>query len=552
MSALPERLVRDPILFDIVRHKLSGIVEEMQTSLVRSSYSPIVKEAQDASCCLFRADGEVVTQSRSNPSHLGSLAAMVESVLESFPAETMADGDIYIFNDPYLGGTHLPDIAVFAPVVVDGETVAITASMAHHMDIGGMLAGSIPTNATEIYQEGLRIPPMRLVTAGVLDRSLMWLIRRNVRMPDVLEGDLNAQISACRIASRRLGALAADLEAETLKAIFTVLLDRSEAMTREALRALPEGTFTYEDYRDNDGIDLDKRITIRVAVIIADGAVTFDFTGTSPQVKGPLNIVPCGVRSSAYYGVRAITGPHIPTNGGCFRPVRLVLPEGSLVNPREPAPVNGRTAVMKRIASCIVGALAQAAPGTFPAGSAASVLVMSYAGAFADGRPFVQGELVNGGSGAAEGHDGIDVVATDMTNGRGVPAEAIELEAPIRCWRTELREGSGGDGEWRGGLGVRREYEILAGPVRFAHRGERHYAPAKGLFGGQDGALARSEVVRADGTVEEIPSKRVMELYAGDRVHVATPGGAGYGDPAKRSAAAREEDIASGKVGAAE
>ncbi|MEO1019164.1 MAG: hydantoinase B/oxoprolinase family protein [Pseudomonadota bacterium] len=539
----------DPILVEVARHKLEGIVEEMQTSLVRSSYSPIVKEAQDASCCLFRPDGTVVAQSRSNPSHLGSLVAMMESVLETYPAAEMRDGDIYIFNDPYLGGTHLPDIGVFAPVLVGGHTVALTASMAHHIDIGGMQPGSIPTNATDIFQEGLRIPPMQLVRQGKMDQALLALIRRNVRMPDTLEGDLNAQISACRIAARRLKEFGETHGVDGIADIFEMLISRSERMTREALAALPQGTFVYEDYLDNDGIELDQRITIKVSVTIEDGQITFDFTGTSPQVKGPLNIVPCGVRSSAYYGVRALTGSHIPTNGGCFRLVKLVLPEGTVVNPREPAPVNGRTAVMKRIASCTVGALAQAVPEKFPAASAASVLVMALAGQTEDGRRFVQGELVNGGSGAAQGADGVDAIATDMTNGRGIPAEAIELEAPIRVRQSALRPDSGGAGTWRGGLGVIREYEILAGPVGLSHRGERHYSQAAGLMDGGPGASAHSEIRRADGSVEVIPSKCATMLQTGDRVWVETAGGGGYGDPAKRDPDAADDDRIGGKVG---
>lgn len=530
----PQVILDDPILIDVMRYKLEGIAEEMQTSLVRSSYSPIVKEAQDASCCVFQANGEVIVQSRSNPSHLGSLAAMVESVLAEYPVDEMEEGDIFIFNDPYLGGTHLPDIAVFTPVVTSGKPIAIAAAMAHHMDVGGMLAGSIPTNATEIYQEGLRLPPVKLASRGQMDRTILSIIRRNVRMPDILEGDLSAQISACRIAERGLMSMAEEYGADTLVVVFAELLDRSERLTRNALKALPQGTFSFEDELDNDGVDLDKPIRICVAATIADGSITFDFTGSSPQVKGPLNIVPCGVRSSAYYGVRAITDEAIPTNGGCFRCVDMILPEGSVVNPREPAPVNGRTAVMKRIASCLIGALAQALPEQFPAGSAASVLVMSFAGNWPDGRPFVQGELVNGGSGAALGHDGVSAIATDMTNGRGIPAEAIEMEAPIRCWNTSLRIGSGGQGQWNGGMGIVREYEILSDEVRFSHRGERHNSVAKGLLGGADGQSANSVVTRLDGS-EEILTKAVLSLRMGDRLRVETPGGGGYGQSEDRS-----------------
>ena len=550
--------VTDPVLLEVIRYRLESIVEEMQWSLIRGSFSPVVKEALDASCSLFDADGTVIAQSRSNPSHLGSLVFSVRSILAQYPVSSMEAGDVFIMNDPYLGGTHLPDIALVMPLVVEGRVVAMSASMAHQVDVGGIMAGSVPTHATEIFHEGLRLPALRLAHRGVIDDGLLRLIRQNVRMPDTLQGDLNAQLAAGKIALRRLAETGARYGWPQLGALFTELLDRSEAMTRKALAALPAGTYHYVDYLDNDGIDLDRRIRIEVAVTLdGKGNVAFDFQGTSAQVRGPLNIVPSGVHSAAFYGVRAITDPAIPTNGGCFRPVTVKLPPRSLVNPDAPAPVNGRSPVMKRIASCIVGALAQVLPERFPAASAASVLVLAFggewpkdaqAGTHAPSRRFVVTDLINGGSGAALGHDGIDGIATDMTNGMSLTAEVLELEAPIRLLRCAIRADSGGTGAFRGGCGLEREYLVLHGPVSISHRGERHYARAPGLAGGGDGALATSEILRVDGRIETVPSKGMLVLQAGDRLRVFTPGGGGYGPVAERTPEAIAEDLRSGKV----
>lgn len=538
----------DPILMEVVRYKLESITEEMQSSLIRGAFSPIVKEANDASCCLFTPDGTTVAQSRSNPSHLGSLIYSLAAILKYYPVTAMRDGDIYIFNDPYMGGTHIPDIAVVIPVMGDGRVVALTASIAHHIDLGGTIPGSSAANATDIFHEGLRIPPMQLAHAGAIDDGVIRLIRCNTRMPDSVIGDIHAQIAAGKIAVRRLTELGARYGFDLVSRIFGELIDRSETMTRDALKKLPQGTFTYEDTLDNDGVDLGQRVTIRVAVTIRDGEVLFDFTGTSPQVKGPINIVPSGVYSSACYGVRAITDASIPTNGGCFRPVKIITPEGTLVNPRVGAPVNGRTHPMKRIASCIVGALAQALPERFAAPAAASLLVLTFGGQWPNGRNFVVTDLINGASGGALGVDGIDCIATDMTNGSAMPEEALEMEAPIRLIRNELRCDTGGAGEFRGGVGIVREYEILHGPLKFSHRGERHYSQARGLLGGGPGGIAYSEIRRRDGTVEEIQSKIVTTLETGDRVLIRTPGGGGYGNPKKRSRDAVLADVDNGKV----
>ncbi len=542
----------DPITVEVVRHKLEGIANEMESTLLRSSFSPIVKEGLDASAALFSVAGETLAQACAVPIHLATLIPIVETLLKEFPLDVMRDGDIYVMNDPYLGGTHLPDIALVMPIFYKGRPIALSAAMTHHQDVGGMTPGSIPTNATEIYQEGFRIPPLKLRDAGAMNETLVKLLRLNVRIPDTVMGDLNGQIAGCMIGARRMIDLADNYGHNHLHAIFQELLDRSEKMTRDALRQIPPGTYRYHDFLDNDGIELDRRIRIEVAATVKDGAIHCDFTGTSKQLKGPFNVVKSGSQAAAYFAVRALTDPSIPTNAGCFRPVSLNLPKGTLVNPEEPAPVGSRTATIKRITGCILGAFKDVLPEKVPADSAGELLTLAFGGRKPDGSGnFVVGELIAGGSGGSIGVDGADVIETDATNCMNLPAEALEMEAPLRVTRMELRRDSGGAGMRRGGLGIVKEFEVLGVETTLTHRGERHFCPAQGSHGGLAGAPALSVIRRVDGREEVVPSKQVTTLKPGDRLVVETAGGGGYGDPRKREPALVEADVANGKVSAA-
>ena len=517
----------DPITLEVIRHRLDKIAEEMQATLLKSSCSPIVKEGLDASASLFTLDGTTLAQACAIAIHLGTLIPAVAAICAKFPVEQMTEGDIYILNDPYCGGTHLPDFAVVMPIFANGRPIALAATMTHHQDVGGKTAGSVPTDSTEIFQEGIRIPPVVWARAGVFDETLTAVLRQNVRIPDIFIGDLHAQVAACKIAAVRVREAAEKFGHNALLVSFGTLLDRAEAMTRAALRKLTPGTYRAVDYLDNDGIDLDRRIRIEVAATIADGTIHFDLTGSSPQVKGPINCVPSGSLAAACFAVRAITNPEIANNGGCFRPISLTLPEGSIVNPREPAPVNARTATIKRITNTMLKALAGVAPERVPAPNSGELLVMAWGGQRRDGRPFVTGELLAGGAGAGNGFDGVDAIETDATNCMNLPVEAMELDAPIRVRRWELVAGSGGAGQYLGGRGQLKEYEVLddvAGTLSYSHRGERHFVAADGLAGGQPGGLARSWITRADGTEEVIPSKTVTRLAPGDRVVITTAG----------------------------
>jgi len=548
MNRMIDTTTIDPITLEVVRNKVDGIANEMQSTLLRSSFSTVVKEGLDASASLFTLHGETLAQAIAIPIHLATLIPIIETIVRTFPLNEMKPDDLYIMNDPYLGGTHLPDIAIVMPVFFDNKPIAISAAMTHHQDVGGMSPGSVPPNATEIYQEGIRIPPLKLREGKEFNDTLIQMLKLNVRVPQVFMGDIGAQISACTVGARRVVELTDRYGRIQTLQIFNELLDRSEQLTRKALEAIPDGTYSYVDYLDNDGVNLEESVRIEVAVTISGSEFHCDFEGTDPQTRGPFNAVKSGSQAAAYYAVRAVTDSSIPTNGGCFRSVSLHLPEGTLVNPVEPAPVNSRTATLKRIAGSIVGALKGALPGHIPADSAGELLVLSLGGKSLDGKPYVVGEFNAGGSGGGPRKDGVDVIETDGSNCMNMPVEALELEAPVRVHRMSLRTDSGGVGEFRGGLGCVREIEFLADDIALTHRGERHRHAARGSQGGGAGAKAFSKIVRRDGSEEVVNSKLFTVVHAGERLIVETAGGGGYGKPNKRNRQAIRDDVSNRKV----
>ncbi|MBI4010687.1 MAG: hydantoinase B/oxoprolinase family protein [Candidatus Rokubacteria bacterium] len=541
----------DPILLEVLRNRLDAIADEMEITILKSAYSPIVKEGLDASSALFDVKGETIAQGTGIPIHLGSLVFAVRRILEVFRPETMREGDAFLLNDPYDGGTHLPDWVVVIPIVWEGRAVALATTMCHHQDVGGKTPGSIPTDATEIYQEGLIIPPCRLMRGNEPDPTVLAFIRRNVRIPDVVVGDLMAQIAAGRLGVARMQELFAKQGVATVLAAIEELFARAEVMTRRQIAAIPDGTYRFADHLDNDGIDLDRRVEIRVAVTIRGSDVTFDFTGTSPQVRGPFNSVPSSTLSAVYYVIRAVTDPRIPNNAGCFRPVSVVLPEGSLVNPNPPAPVSGRTATIKRIADTLLGAFVKALPDRMPAANSGTLLVMAIGGTRPEtGRPFVAAELAAGGMGARPRKDGLDAVETDVTNCMNIPVEALEMNFPVRVPYCRTRRDSGGAGRYRGGLGLEKAFYAVSTDLTVSHRGERFYTVPWGLLGGLPGAGGEAVVERADGGRETVPGKQMLTLRPGDTLHVRLAGGAGHGDPLEREEERVLEDVLDGKVSA--
>lgn len=538
----------DPITLEVTRNKLESIAEEMQWTLLNTSYSAIVKEGLDASASLFLPDGSTLAQACAIPAHLGILVPSVANILRCFPLETMAEGDIYCMNDPYSGGTHIPDLTLVMPVFYDGQVIALSCCVTHHQDTGGMAPGSVPTNATDIFQEGLRLPALKLVSEGKINQDVVSIIRVNVRLPDTFMGDVNGQISACQIGRRRILELTGRLGgSEKFLRISHALLDHSEYLTRQSLMELRDGTYHARDFLDNDGIDLDTPIEVAVAVTVKSGTLHIDFTGTSKQVKGPINCVPSGSLAAAYYFVRAITDPLIPTNGGCFRPVTLHLPVGSLVNPVSPAAVNARALTMKSLANTMLRAVAEAAPERVPAVNGQNHMI-TFGGRYPDGPSFVVSEGVAGGMGAHIRGDGVSVCNSDIVNGMNLPIEAMEMDFPIRIEKSELRMDSGGRGKHRGGQGIERVYLALVDGITLTHRGDHHVQAADGVLGGEPGAKARSWIVRASGETVAIKSKIVTTMNAGDRLYLNTPGAGGYGQYSDRDPARIADDVLNGKV----
>jgi N-methylhydantoinase B len=542
-------VVIDPILLEVLRNRLDAIADEMELTLLKSAASPIVKEGLDASAALFNVRGETVAQAAAIPIHLGALQFAAQRIVLAFPPERMQDGDAFLLNDPYDGGTHLPDITLAVPVFVDGRAVALACTMCHHQDVGGRTPGSVPTDATELYQEGVIIPPTQLFRAGTLDENLLALIARNVRLPDVFTGDLMAQVAAGRLGGQRLRELFAAHGTDAVLGYVEELLARAERLTRAQIETIPDGDYAFEDYLDDDGVNIGHRVKIAVTVRVKGSTMTFDFTGTDPQVRGPFNSVPASTMSAVYYAVRAISDASIPNNGGCFRAVDAVLPEGTIVNPRPPAPVSCRTATIKRIADTLLGALVRALPGRMPAANSGTLLVMAFGGRDPEtGRAFVASELAAGGMGARPTKDGIDVIETDVSNCMNIPVESVEMNFPLRIPRLRLWNDSGGAGRWRGGLGLEKVFEATTTDVTISHRGERFASSPWGLEGGAPGVSAHAFIVRKDGTREDLPSKKMIVLHPGDQLWEYIAGGAGYGDPLDRDPELVLADVLDAKI----
>jgi N-methylhydantoinase B/oxoprolinase/acetone carboxylase alpha subunit len=539
----------DPITLEVVRNKLEDIADEMEITLLKSSHSTVVKEALDASAAIFDASGNQLAQAIASPIHLGMILPAVSRIVELFPPETMREGDVYVLNDPFDGGTHLPDVVMTVPIVVAGETIGLAVAITHHQEMGGRSAGSTPMDASEIFQEGLRIPPLKLYDEGVPNDTLFGMLERNVRIPDTVRGDLDGQLASCATGVRGVQLLVEHYGVDVLRACMVELLDRAETMTRTEIERIPDGVYRFVDFLDNDGFDLDRRIRIEVSITIDGSDFIVDLTGSDPQVRGPINCVPASTLSAIYYVVKVATDPSIPNNAGCYRPVRTILPEGTIVNANPPAAVNGRAVVVRRIVDAMLGALAPALPDRIPAASSGHPLVCSMGGVDpANGRPYVTSEIGTGGMGGRPGKDGVESVQTDTSNSQNVPVEALELEFPLRVGSYRLRQDSGGPGRYRGGLGFEKSFEALRGTVAISHRGERNHTAPWGLFGGGAGAMAKSRIVRADGTVETFPSKAELRLEPGDRLEVWTSGGGGHGDPLTRDPALVLADVIDRKV----
>lgn len=540
----------DPVTLEVLRNKFDVIANEMQMALIQSAYSAVVKEALDASSALFSIEGDIIAQATALPIHLGMMIPAVKKFIEVFPPSSkMEENDIMILNDPYEGGTHLPDVILVTPIFHQGEVVALSCTLAHHQDVGGRAPGSVSTEATEIYQEGLRIPPMKFYSRGVVNETLYAILEKNVRLSEAVLGDFRAQVSAVSIGKRRLLELIDEYGMETIRHSIQELLRHSETMMRKAIEAIPDGVYSFSDYLDNDGIELDKKIKIHVQVTIKGSDIFFDFTGSDPQVKGPFNCVESPTAAAIYYAVRALADPNIPNNSGCYRPIRYFLPKGSIVNCEFPAPVGARAATAGRIVDTILGALSQAVPDKIPACSCALLGNIFFGGMDPQtGERFINCEFATGGTGARPTKDGLEAVKVHLSNTSGVPVEAFELATPFRVLSYRFRTDSGGPGKYRGGLGFEKLFELLRGEVTTTHRGERNFTQPWGVYAGLPGQGCRTEIRRRNGHVEVVPSKAVFILREGDKLFVSTGGGGGYGNPLKRQEQAVLDDVINGKV----
>ena len=538
----------DPITLEVIYHRLVSIADEMEDALLKSSFSVIVKEARDATTAIFDAKGRNIAQTIAIPAHLGNLILAIPEILKDFPPEEAVEGDIYLSNDPYRGGAHVPDVVLTVPVIYQGETVAFSTSMVHHADTGGIRPG-IATSATSLFHEGLCLPPLKFYDAGKPVTVVHDIIRKNVRTPEAVLGDFGAQVAAGNVGKVRILELFDEYGKELVLAAMEQLLDYSETLTREELKKIPDGTYSFVDYIDNDGIDLDKRIRIQVAVTIKGSDFIADFTGTSPQVRGPLNSTPSATYASAAYVLKVITGGSaIPTNDGCYRPIKLILPEGSIVNPRPPGATGVRATTLQAVASTLIGALSKVIPERLLAGTGAYGPFIYFGGTDSlTGRDYITNEMAMAGLGARSNKDGVDVISADMLNIFDVPVEPFEMNAPYMVLEHALYDGSGGAGEYRGGLGFKKGFRLMRGSGSATFRGERFYVSAWGLFGGLPGCRGSGFVIR-NGEKEEIPSKRDYDLNEGDEIHFFSSGGGGFGDSLKRKPESVLRDVLDGRV----
>ena len=524
----------DPVLLEIMNSLLSAVAEEMGAALGRTAYSPNIKERRDFSCALFDRHADLVAQAAHIPVHLGAMPQSVRAAINRFP--NLGDGDIVILNDPYEGGSHLPDITMVSPVCSSadpGELLGYVASRAHHADVGGMTPGSMPL-AQELHQEGLIIPPVLLQRAGAIDQGVLDLITRNSRTPDERLGDLTAQISAQRLGSRRVEELAARYGREVLAEYMAYLQDYAETAVRRLIESMPGGRYTFSDLMDDDGFG-NTDIPIRVAIEAMNGELVVDFAGTAPQTRGGINAVRSVTLSAVYYVVRCfIEDPAVPTNAGIFRPVRVLTEPGSLVDARSGAAVAaGNVETSQRIVDVVLGAFAHALeakmPGRAVAASQGTMNNITIGGVDPrNGRPYAYYETVGGGMGASGETAGLSGVHVHMTNTLNTPAEALEYAYPLRVTRYELRRGSGGAGQHRGGDGLVREIELLGDATVTILSERRAHAP-NGLSGGGDGARGQNRYYLPDGQNRILGGKVTFQARRGDRVRMETPGGGGTG-----------------------
>ncbi|MFB6228729.1 MAG: hydantoinase B/oxoprolinase family protein [Halobacteriales archaeon] len=574
----------DPVTLEVLRNACRGVAEEMNATLVRTAHSPNITDRRDCSSALFDSSGAMISQAESIPVHLGAMPHSVAAALETFPPETLAPGDAILSNDPFHGGAHLPDLTLVAPIFDGEDMVALAANRAHHADVGGANAGSIAADSSEIYAEGVRIPPVKLYEAGERNEAVAALLFANVRTPDERAGDLRAQHAANQTARERFGGLVERYGRETVADGIAAIQDYSEERMRAAITELPDGEYGFEDVLDSDGRG-GEAVTIAATITVDDDRIVADFAGSDPQGPGALNAPIAVTTSATYYAVRCVTDPAIPPNAGCYRPVEIEAPAGTVVNADPPAAVvGGNLEVSQRVVDVLFGALAEAVPERVAAAGQGTMNNLTLGGVDPrNGDQFAFYETQGGGFGGRAGADGMDGVHVHMSNTRNTPAEVLETAYPLRVRRYALRPDSGGAGEFRGGLGLRRDVEAR-GPMRCNLLSDRRDHAPYGVAGGESGEpgadylrtndggddsggdirVDRSPDRYSPGTVEansinssvdpyttateRLDPKAPRDLREGDVVSIRTPGGGGYGDPADRPIERVVRDLRLGKI----
>jgi N-methylhydantoinase B len=521
----------DPIQLEVFKHRFSAIAEEMGVVLRKSSFSSNIKERRDFSCAIFDALGRMIAQAEHIPVHLGSMPLSVKEILNSYRGK-LTPGDMIILNDPFKGGTHLPDITLITPVFTNSNDMSrksylcgFVASRAHHSDIGGMTPGSMPV-AREIFQEGLIIPPTKIMKAGEINHEVMTLILANVRTPREREGDIWAQIAANQRGTQRLIELVTTHGKDIVENFMGELLTYTDKMTRSLLKSIPDGAYQYSDFLDNNGIT-EGQVMINVSITIRGDTALVDFTGSAPQQPGSINAVLPITMSAVYYVFRCLLAEDIPNNEGCLYAINITAPKGTVVNAIHPAAVaGGNVETSQRIVDVLLGAMSKGLPDLIPAASQGTMNNITIGGK-SKGQQFTYYETIGGGVGANNGGDGPSGVHSHMTNTLNTPIEALEYEFPFRMVRYEIRKGSGGEGKYRGGDGIRRDIQVLTEAQATILTERRELAPY-GLDGGQPGHVGENLLIR-DSNITKLPGKGTFDLENGDILSIRTPGGGGFG-----------------------
>ena len=525
----------DPFTLEVIRHAFSAIAEEMSLVVMRSARSPLLREAGDLSSAITDVDGELVAQGRDIPMHMGVMSFTVKEFLKRVPAEGLCAGDVWFLNLPEIGGNHLPDVKAVRPVFADGALRGFAVSLAHWADIGGAVPGSYVPGATDAWQEGLRLPPVRLFTNAGPDREKLDLVLANVRGAGEREGDILAQMAATRVADERLRALCARHGSGTVSDAMAMLHDHAERQMRAALSELPAGTYRGEDWLDDDAAG-GEPVPIRVRIDIEADRARFDFSESGDATRGPVNTTPFIAAASVFYAVKALVGADIQANGGSYRPLQVITRPGSVLEPGPERPVvGGNHETSQRVADAIFRALEPVVPELLTAGGPTTSGLLLFAGQRDDGAWTTLYETHGGGEGARRDRDGAPVIRVHMSNVMNTPAEVIEAEYPVRIERQSLRRGSGGAGAHRGGDGLHREYRVLADRMSLTSMFERAVVPPYGLQGGEPGAVFRVTVIPVDGEAYPLRGKANVQLCKGDRVIVESCGGGGYGTPVKEN-----------------